>query len=163
MLSVVWNSDLERAYEEKDLRAAQRLLEAGADPNEDLELGRVTDRAVFDERYDWADLFASYGGDFGLPDMEGMAPLHRAASQRDEPKPVRRLIQLGAPVSQRTATGWTPLHFAARYGYLRVAKALLEAGADPRATTGDGLTPRDLAARNHHDALVEYLNCIALG
>jgi ankyrin repeat protein len=86
-----------------------------------------------------------------------MTPLHRAAAARDEPESVRRLIMLGASVSARTPAGWTPLHFAAAYGYDRVAEALLEGGADPRATSGDGLTPRDLATRNHYDALVARL------
>jgi ankyrin repeat protein len=99
------DSELERTYGEGDLAAARRLLVAGADPNEDLPLGRLVDRAVFDERYEWADLFASYGGDFDRGDEQGMTPLHRAAAARDEPESVRRLIMLGASVSVRTRAG----------------------------------------------------------
>ena len=91
-----------------------------------------------------------------------MTLLHRAAAAGDNVERVRRVILLGVSVSPQTPVGWTPLHFAAANGYGRVADVLLEAGADPRATTGEGLTARDLAARNHHDELAEQLGRVAL-
>lgn len=157
----MYDSALERIYDEEDLNEARRLLEAGADPNEDLPLGRLVDRAIFDDRYEWAELFATHGGDFEQPDARGLTPLHRAAARSDAPEPVLQLIRLGVTVSPRSPANWTPLHYAAAYGYRRVADALLEAGADPRATTDRGLTARDLAARNRHDDLVEHLDGLA--
>ena len=151
------DSELEQAYEEKDWDAALQLLEEGADPNEDLPLGRLVDRAVDDGRDDWVELFASHGGDFELPDRQGMTLLHRAAAAGDNGERVRRVISLGVSISPKTPKGWTPLHFATANGYERVADVLLEAGADPRATTHAGLTARDLAERNHHDELAEKL------
>jgi len=38
----------------------------------------------------------------------------------------------------------TPLHLAAQEGRAAAITALLEAGADPGARTGDGVTPFDL-------------------
>ena len=42
--------------------------------------------------------------------------------------------------------GWTPLHWAARWGHTEVAQALLEAGADVNAKNELGQTPLDMAA-----------------
>jgi uncharacterized protein len=53
--------------------------------------------------------------------------------------------------------GWTALHVAATYGYIRSVRLLLDAGADPAARTPDGLTPAQMAAANGHHELVEIL------
>jgi hypothetical protein len=158
----LYDSELERAYEEQRLDEARRLLEAGADPNAELPLGCLVDRALFDDgRKEWVALFRSYGGAFDRPDEHGLAPLHRAAAGRDDPELVRLLVGLGVPVSPHSPAGWTPLHFAAAYGHPRVAEALLAAGADPGAITQEGLTGRDLAARNHHEDLANRLDDVA--
>ncbi len=46
----------------------------------------------------------------------------------------------------RTEDQWTPLHCAARWNQVEAAQLLLQAGADPNATTQGGLTPLLLAA-----------------
>jgi uncharacterized protein len=154
-----YDSELERAYEDQDFDKARRLLETGADPNQELPLGCLVDRAVFDDgREEWVALFGSYGGAFDRPDESGLTPLHRAASGSDDPALVRLLVGLGVSVSPRSPAGWTPLHFAAAYGYRRVTEALLAAGADPDAITEEGLTARALAVRNHHEDLANRLD-----
>jgi len=154
-----FDSELERAYEEERLDEARRLLEAGADPNRELPLGCLIDRAVLAAgRKEWVALFRSYGGAFDRPDKNGLTLLHQAAIRSDDPERVRLLVRLGVPASPRSPAGWTPLHFAAAYGYRRVAEALLAAGADPAAITEDGLTARDLAVRNHHENLAKRLD-----
>jgi hypothetical protein len=52
----------------------------------------------------------------------------------------------GAQVEERTAMGDTPLGIAASRGHSRVCSALLRAGADPRATNHEEMTPSRLAA-----------------
>ncbi len=162
MPSEMYDSALERAYEEQNLEEARRLLEAGADPNDPLPLGRLVDRAVFDDRGDeWVKLFALFGGAFDRSDEDGLTPLHHAATRSDDPEVVRLLLGLGVQVSPRSPTGWTPLHFAAAYGHRLVSEALFEGGADPCATTDEGLTASALAARNHHDELARRLDGVS--
>ena len=56
------------------------------------------------------------------------------------------LLAGGAEVNAADATGWTPLHLAARWGRVRAARVLLAAGADVNAKTAIGHTPLDWAA-----------------
>jgi ankyrin repeat protein len=46
---------------------------------------------------------------------------------------VRLLLDNQADMSMTNQHGWTPLHFAAAYSQLEVARVLLEAGADVKA------------------------------
>ena len=46
-----------------------------------------------------------------------------------------QLVKKGANVNATTATGWTPLHHAARFGRADAANYLLQQGANPKATT----------------------------
>ena len=42
--------------------------------------------------------------------------------------------------------GWTPLHYAARWNHLEIAKLLISSGADLEAKDNGGITPLHLAA-----------------
>ncbi len=48
---------------------------------------------------------------------------------------IRILIEAGVDINRPVATGWTPLLIAAAEGHGGVVAALLEAGADPKATS----------------------------
>lgn len=52
---------------------------------------------------------------------------------------------------------WTPLHCAAKAGYLEVVKLLVESGASPLAKTGKGLYPIWYAAAENHNHVLSYL------
>ena len=60
---------------------------------------------------------------------------------------VRLLLDNQADMSQTNQHGWTPLHFAAAYSQLEVARVLLEAGADVKAKDNVRSQPPALAAR----------------
>ena len=45
--------------------------------------------------------------------------------------------------------GWTPLHFAASNGHVKVCEILLGAKADPNAKTKKGETCHDVAVVSH--------------
>jgi ankyrin repeat protein len=67
---------------------------------------------------------------------------------------VRRKLSEGAEVEDRTDDGYTPLHLAAYFGRLEVARFLLERGADPNAVARNEsrVTPLHSAvARRHRD------------
>ncbi|KAH6711655.1 ankyrin repeat-containing domain protein [Leptodontidium sp. MPI-SDFR-AT-0119] len=52
----------------------------------------------------------------------------------------------------------TPLHIAAKWGYLQNVIALLEAGCSPNLTDAHGMTPELLAIENGHDEVVKILS-----
>jgi len=80
------------------------------------------------------------GADPNLRDgrRSGWTPLQHAIHKHRE-EAVRRLLERGARPNERGGSGVPPLHMAAGYGQTRIVRALLEAGADPRAEV-DGLT-----------------------
>lgn len=54
---------------------------------------------------------------------------------------VRRILNAGAPVEDKDAAGFTPLHLAVQYGHEQIAHLLLSHGADTSATTPSGDCP----------------------
>lgn len=61
----------------------------------------------------------------------------------------RDLLARRSEVGVVDQRGWTALHYAAQNDNPVIVDLLLGAGADPEATTTDGLTPRDVAIRHH--------------
>ena len=71
---------------------------------------------------------------------------------------VRVLLEHGAdPNVAERSTGATPLHDAARTGFLETVRLLVEARADPQARDSAGCLPVDLARQNGHAEVVAFL------
>ena len=111
---------------------------------------------------------------------DSFTPLYHAA-ERGREKIATYLIEKRADVNIANGLGWTPLHLAAREGHLSVVKLLVKHGAKVGAKTvalpeefgtGPGAsgddkpqkipavpawTALDLAKRNKHAAVVEFL------
>ncbi|PWA29274.1 hypothetical protein CCH79_00014007, partial [Gambusia affinis] len=70
----------------------------------------------------------------------------------------RLLLSRGAdPNVADRSTGATPLHDAARTGFLDTVQLLVKAGADPQARDKDNCLPIDLARENGHTDVVAVL------
>jgi ankyrin repeat protein len=71
---------------------------------------------------------------------------------------VRFLVSNGADAGAKTDKKYTPLHYAAREGYLDIVKFLLEeAGADVNARCNGNNTPLDCAVYGNHANVEQYL------
>src|SRR5262245_62003966 len=90
-----------------------------------------------------------------LAGAAGRAPLIEAVKNGDLTA-VRKLLETSA-VNVAEPDGTTALHWAANRGDVAIVKALLAAGANPKAVTALGVTPLSLAAENGDPVLVEML------
>ncbi|KAA0722300.1 Cyclin-dependent kinase inhibitor 2A [Triplophysa tibetana] len=69
------------------------------------------------------------------------------------------LLEHGAdPNLPDPGTGSTPLHDAARTGFLDTLKLLIHFSADPKATDNNNLRPVDVAEQTGNLDVVEFLN-----
>ncbi|KAJ0038538.1 hypothetical protein Pint_23745 [Pistacia integerrima] len=78
------------------------------------------------------------------------------------------ILSHGVSINFRDITGWTALHWAARFGREKMVAALLASGAsagavtDPSAQDPTGKTPAFIAASSGHKGLAGYLSEVAL-
>jgi uncharacterized protein len=80
------------------------------------------------------------------------------AARRGDKAAVKQLLESGADVNVATGDGMTALHWAAQNGAVDLAKMLLIAGANVRATTRlGGYTPLLMAATNGDAAMIQAL------
>jgi ankyrin repeat protein len=101
----------------------------------------------------------------------GATPLHKALSEHGmnfvwlregnrelhDPNIVQALLAAGADVNAKTASGLTPLHYAARIGRVDIVRLLLARGASVSPQDQDGDTPLHEAREAGHEGVVELL------
>ena len=97
--------------------------------------------------------FLGRGADPNAQDVRRWAPLHWASSGPLEV--VQSLVRHGAELDKTTVVQETPLHVASRLGSLKIARFLIEKGANPMSKDNAGGTP--FASRHRHLDLVEVL------
>uniref|UniRef100_A0A673G923 Cyclin-dependent kinase inhibitor 2A-like n=1 Tax=Sinocyclocheilus rhinocerous TaxID=307959 RepID=A0A673G923_9TELE len=74
------------------------------------------------------------------------------------------LLEYGAdPNVPDPGTGSTPLHDAARSGFMDTVRLLIRFNADPNATDHSNLRPVDVARQTGHMDVAEFLNRIQQG
>jgi ankyrin repeat protein len=112
----------------------QLLLDHGANPNAEDELGSTPLQSVSGGKYD---------------------------SQEYGVSVARLLLEHGADVNPRTKVS-TPLHSAAFYGRLALAQVLLDHGANANAVSEWGETPLHLLSRGEYDSQEHGVNIARL-
>lgn len=129
-------TSLHFAVERDDLKAAERLVRAGANVNEANRFG-LTPLAIAsgNANASMIELLLKSGADANAGTADGETPLMTAASTGSA-SAVRLLLTHGAQVNVAdTWKGQTALMRAAAGNHAAVARALLDAGADVRAAS----------------------------
>lgn len=95
-------------------------------------------------------------------DLEGACPRNlsplQAACAGGRGEVVNLFMATGVDVqSRKSPNKSTPLHIAARLGNAALVRLLLDSHADPKATDGEGKTPKDLAAAGGHAGVAGLL------
>lgn len=85
-------------------------------------------------------------------------PLHASLPGRHY-EIIEALLATGADVNASQAHSFTPLHEAALIGDPAMARMLLERGSDWTVTTDQGQTALQLAEREGHEEVAEFLRC----
>ena len=132
-----------------DVELVERLLRAGADVNAADDHGVTPlERAAENASVAMVEMLLAAGADVHARQTSGLTPLMTAA-RTGSVDVVQALIRGGADINAAvTATGSTALMWAVSERHPDIVHSLLDAGADPRASTIKGFTPLMYAARN---------------
>ena len=71
---------------------------------------------------------------------------------------VKKALEKGANVNIMDQDGYTPLHYAARFGRTYMVQVLLEKNAETKRQDGGGNTAAHLAVKNGHHEVVRLIN-----
>ena len=174
-------TDLHRAAEAGDLAPVQTLIARGANVNA-RDDGRRTPLhlAARNGHREVVEVLVRCGAQVNSEDKQGQTPAtiamvsnrrsvveyligagavatpNMAAYLGDVAK-VKSLIEGGADVNAGTGTGWTALHYAARYNQPAVAEALMVAGARVDISDKLGTTPLHAAVEEGTLGMVQFL------
>nr|XP_023688952.1 receptor-interacting serine/threonine-protein kinase 4 isoform X1 [Paramormyrops kingsleyae] len=99
----------------------------------------------------------SRGADVHLPGKDNWTPLHFAAWQGHLPIVKLLVKQAGANINSQTSDGRTALHLASQRGQYRVARILIELGADVHLLAAGLRTALHVAAETGHTSTSRLL------
>ena len=136
------HTPLDFAAINNQVRAAEMLLDAGADPNRPLRGEQPVLNIAAEKDYrDLATLLLARGAKIDAPyEMQGSGTALHAAAAANHPEMIDLLIRHGAKVDSRDYGAMTPLLRAAEHGWVPAVKALLDRGADLHARSAQGDT-----------------------
>lgn len=98
----------------------------------------------------------AYDADIEAVSINKNTPLHVTALWGCS-ECLKELVAQGANVEARNGSAWTPLHYVAWSGNLACVEYLVnDAGADHEAKNVHEQTPKDLAAENGHQDVVNF-------
>lgn len=136
--------DFFKAIQLDNPREIQRLLDRGLDPNTVNPDGTpALLKAMQEQSFKAAKVLLDNPQiKVEVRNARGESPLMLAALRGQEPLAIQ-LVLMGATVNK---DGWTPLHYAATGGHLRLVAFLLGAGAEINAESPNGTTPLMMGA-----------------
>lgn len=139
-----------------DVKAAERWLDAGLDPNFEGQLiGTGMMIGAWEGNIPLMELFLARGADIHRANRFGETALMLAA-WKNRPAAMRWLLDHGAQPN-RTEREWTALHYASFAGHAELVDHLLAAGADINARSTNGSTVIMMAAREGHATIAKQL------
>ena len=160
------------AAEAVDVEAVGFLLESGANPLSEPNIihsvvgARETASMSIPQRTQWQTnqievigLLIAAGSDIDERTIHGATPLMALANMPNfiNERLLEALIQSGADPSARNNAGMTPLHYAASWGNMTVARFLIMNGAYVNARDNNDNTPLTIARQRNNSALVGLL------
>ncbi len=153
LLTAIGNSELE---------AAQRCLEAGVDPCQLDESGKlpICEAAIKGDK-EMVELLLEHGTDVNQADGPGQSALAGAAF-RGHQDMVGLLLENGADVDATSSLGGTALYWASCGGHFEIIRHLVEAGCDVDKTTDDGQSPLGRAASGVYSPSALSIVCFLL-
>jgi ankyrin repeat protein len=113
-------------------------LKEGANLDEELS------NAVVASDHARVEALLAKGADVNKRNLQGFAPIHTAAHQRDSDM-IALLVKHGADVNEPDSEGWTPLLHAAFRNHVPSVTELVKFGASMEVTTPQGFTPLAVA------------------
>jgi ankyrin repeat protein len=115
--------------------------------------------AAFFAKHEVAALLLDHGASLQALSTNYMAntPLHAAVAGKQDLELVMLLVERGADVNARGATGVTALHLAASRGNEALVEFLLLHGASPSTRLDDGKTPAIVAREHGYEQLAAKL------
>lgn len=139
-------------------RCAAALIEAGAELNKEIAGGRITplNAALIRTNVGIARLLIDKGANVAHVPAGGAPALHEIAALNDVAF-LEKALAAKPDVNLRSATGWTPLSYAASKGAVESVKLLLKRGANPALADVAGFTALLTAVENGHAQVVEAL------
>lgn len=145
-----------------DRDSVQLLIDSGADVNAKDGRGNTALIYATEARPSInlavTEMLVKAGADVNAKGEGGMTPLMHAA-MHDDPRVVKRLIEVQADHALTDARGWTALMHATRKdrGYPAIIELLIKSGAEVDATHQRGGTALSIACYNGHVRAVELL------
>ena len=154
--------------EGKVLNHALLLLKHGAEVNSrDNNKATPLHLAIRQDQSNLAGILLEHGADADAENDQLMTSLHILSEGWIESEDhalslALSLLKRDMEANRRDKYNETPLHLATKYGQFRLAKILLEHGADANAKNDDGMTPLQISSESRIDDEADILNHILL-
>ncbi|KAL9037395.1 MAG: hypothetical protein Q9180_003739 [Flavoplaca navasiana] len=155
--------------------AAEFLLQHGADPNTQYQLGEtalhtasyILDKGHDQKRRAMIQLLCDYGADPNIPNNFGDTAVFSAIRSRYIDT-IHSLISKDSDINAKNNRGETPLYLAIQYGLEEIIVDLLRRGANPTAIDQSGMTCLDWIKRLRprileSEALQQKVSDVAIG